>query len=322
MPSEPVRTTLAIILLVLLAVPSLALAPPGRIAVYSTPTGALACIDTKDCDSTGATFTVEGNTWHTVVVKENGYLEWTENVYVTSDQTSMVTAYLDLDPAATAIRVSVNPNGGTVCLDNSRCQVNATGLTGSTLFEGVSPGYHTISVESPSGYVDTTELVQVTLGKIAEVKIDLDPFIVPATTTPPATPGTGTIRVYVDRTGSTICINNVDCFVNVGGSPGPGTGTAVFNEVTAGEEHIITIAAEGYQPVSAKVSVGKDQLATVDITLQSFGVETILPTHTPTPLTTESIPQPLPTRAGLDVLPVLGALALCGAGVLCRKGGV
>lgn len=318
MPYKPARTALAIVVLVLLAVPSLAMAPPGRIAVYSTPTGALACIDNKDCDTTGATFTVEGNTWHKVVVKENGYLEWTEDVYVTSDQTSMVTAYLDLDPAATAIRVSVTPGGGTVCLDNSQCQVNATGRTGITLFKGVSPGYHTISVESPSGYLDTMELVQVTLGKITDVSIGLEPFVIPATTATPATPATGTIRVYVDQTGSTICIDNVDCFVNVGGSPGPGTGTTVFNEVTAGDEHVITIAADGYKPVSAKVSVGKDQLATVDITLQPLSLETIKPTLPPTPLLTETIPQSKPTRAGLDALPALGAL--CGAGVLFWKG--
>lgn len=320
MPIEPAKTALAIVLLVLLAVPSLA--TPGRIAVYSTPTGALACIDNKDCDTTGATFTVEGNTWHKVMVKENGYLEWAEDVYVTSDQTSMVTAYLDLDPAATAIRVSVTPGGGTVCLDNSQCQMNATGRTGIALFKGVSPGYHTISVESPSGYVDAMKLVQVTLGKITEVKIELDPFIIPATTATPATPATGTIRVYVDRTGSTICIDNVDCFVNVGGSPGPGTGTTVFNEVSAGDEHVITVAADGYKPVSAKVTVGKDQLATVDITLQPLSQETIIPTLPPTPLSTETVPQSQPTRAGLDALPVLGALALCGAGVLLRKGGV
>ena len=120
----------------------------------------------------------------------------------------------------------------------------------------------------------------------------------------------------------TICIDNVDCFVNVGGSPGPGTGTTVFNEVTAGDVHVITVAADGYKPVSAKVTVGKDQLATVDITLQPLSQETIIPTLPPTPLPTETIPQPQPTRAGLDALPVLGALALCGAGVLLRKGGV
>lgn len=320
MPSEPAKTALAIVLLILIAVPSLAQSPPGRIAVYSTPTGALACIDNKDCDTTGATFTVEGNTWHKVVVNERGYREWSEDVYVTSDQTSMVTAYLDLDPAATAIRVSVTPGGGTVCLDNIQCQANATGRTGITLFKGVSPGYHTISVESPSGYVDTTELVQVTLGKITDVSITLEPFVIPATTATPASPATGTIRVYVDRTGSTICIDNVDCFVNVGGSPGPGTGTTVFNEVTAGDEHVITVAAEGFRPVSAKVSVGKDQLGTVDITLQPVLTETITSTLPPSLLPTETVPQSKPTRAGLGALPVLGALALCGAAILLRKG--
>jgi len=114
----------------------------------------------------------------------------------------------------------------------------------------------------------------------------------------------------------------VDCFINVGGSPGPGTGTTVFNEVTADQTHLITVVVDGYKPVSAKVSVGKDQLATVDVTLQPLPVETILPTLPSTPPPMESAPLPQPTRAGPGALPVLGALALCAAGILFRKGGV
>jgi hypothetical protein len=316
------KTALLLVLLLLLAVPSLAAVPPGRITVDSTPTGALACIDNATCDTTSATFTAEGNAWHTVVVTEKGYLVWTENVYVTSDQTSMVSAYLDLNHNATAIQVTLRQGSGTVCLDNSDCRANVgtAGSNRSTLFTGVSPGYHTVSVEGAADYEDTTQLVQVTLGKTTEVSIDLFPFITPTTPAGSINPSTGSIRVYVDRTGSTICVDNGDCFVNVGGTPGPGTGTAIFNEVTADETHIITVAADGFKPVSAKIVVGKDQIATADVSLQPIAGETTIPTLIPTPLPT--VPPTMPTnRAGLDALPVIGALALCGAVFLFRKQG-
>jgi hypothetical protein len=329
-----VKTALLLVLVILLAVPAVALVPPGRIMVSSTPPGAVACIDNKVCDTTDATFMAEGNAWHTVVVSEKGYRDWTGTVYVTSDQISRVDASLDLNAAATAIYVSLIPGSGTVCLDNSQCQEAVTGGAGSMLFTGVSPGYHTLSVRSPAGYKDSTVLVQVTLGKITEVGITLDLVVIPTTPTAATTsttqttptlqttlsnPATGNIRVYVDRTGSTICIDTVDCFVNVGGNPGTGTGTTIFNDVTANVVHTISVTADGYQPVSANVSVGKDLISTVDIKLQPLGNLTTVPTLIPTPLPTE--PAPRPTRAGLDVLPLIGALALCGAVFISQKEG-
>jgi hypothetical protein len=312
--------TVILLLLLLLAVPAMAVVPPGRITVYSAPTGALACIDNKTCDTTGATFSVDGNAWHTVRVTEKGYREWTGNMYVTSDQTSMLTAYLDLDYNATAIQVNVVSGSGTVCLDNNDCRANVGSTTGirSTLFTGVSPGYHTITVEASADYKDTSELVEVTLGKITSVNFELSPYIIPATTTPPATKATGAIRVYVDRTGSTICIDDGNCYINVGGTPGPGTGTVIFSEVTADKAHIITVAVDGYKPVSTPVLVGQDQIATVDVSLQRLGAETTVPALTPAQVPT--VPPTMPTaRSGLDALPVIGALALCGAVFLVRK---
>jgi hypothetical protein len=237
----------------------------------------------------------------------------------------MVDAYLDLDHNATSVQVSITPgDGATVCLDNSDCRRNvlmdeSAGIsqfsTWSVQFTGVSPGYHTITVESPAGYQDTSQLVQVTLGKVTPVTIELSPEVVRTT---PAITSTGSIRVYVDRTGSTICIDEGDCFVNVGGSPGPGTGTAIFDEVTADEVHIITLAADGYKPVSAKVSVGKDQISTVDVKLQLLGKETTV--AIPTPTLQPAIPPTMPTRAaGLDVIPLFAALAFCSLVILVRK---
>src|SRR5512145_3112105 len=103
MSQKHTGTALLVVLFLLLAVPVMAVVPPGRITVNSVPAGALACIDNATCDTTGATFTVEGNAWHSVTVTEKGYMKWSENVFVTSDQVSMVNAYLDLDPDATAI---------------------------------------------------------------------------------------------------------------------------------------------------------------------------------------------------------------------------
>jgi hypothetical protein len=314
------RTALFLVLLILLAVPVLAAVPPGRISVFSSPSGAMACLDSGSCDITSTTFTVEGNTWHKVTVTAKGYQPWSQNVYVTSDQTSMVEAYLDRDPNTTAVRITITPGGGIICLDNSDCRANvgANSTSGSTLFTGVSEGYHTVSVEAPVDYEDTTRLVKVELGKITEVDIVLTMFIAPATTTPAAPRATGSIRVYVDRTGSTVCINNGDCYVNVGGSPGPGTGTVVFSDVTAGEVQIITIAADGYMPVSTAITVGKDQIATADVSLRPVGGATTVTTLTTVPQST--LPPTMPTaRSGLDVVPVLGALTLCSAVFLFRK---
>ena len=333
MSNLALRTAFLLVLLVLLVLPAIAAVPTGRIIVYSTPSGANACIDTTNCDITPTTFAVEGNAWHMIVVKENGYRDWIDTVYVTSDQSSVANAYLDLDPATTSVRVNVTPGGGTVCLDNSQCRENVgtVSSTGSTVFTGVSPGYHTISVTSPAGYADTMKLVQVNLGKTTEVNITLDVFTPTPTTEKPPNPVTGMVRVYVDRTGSTICIDNEHCVYNVGGSPGPGTGTTIFNYVTVNETHIVTVAADGYEPFSARVSVEKDLIAKVDVSLQPIAGRTPVPTTSPPvttvpvttvpPATTTPPPTlPVQTRSGLDAVPVLGALALCGLVFLIKKG--
>lgn len=330
--------TVILLAILLLVLPSTAVVAPGRITVYSTPQGANACIDNTNCDTTPATFAVAGNAWHMIVVTEKGYRDWTETVYVSSDQTNVVNAYLDQDPAATAIHVNVTPGGGTVCLDNSQCRENVgtVNSTGSVLFTGVSPGYHTISVESPAGYMDTQKLVQVNLGKTSTVNITLNVVITTPTTPKPPKPATGMVRVYVDRTGSTICIDNARCAYNVGGSPGPGTGTMVFDGVTANETHIVTVAADRYEPFSAPVSVGKDLIVKVEVALQPIAglatFPTTVPTTTAPPVTTvpeTSIPGtmipatttliPIPTQSGLDAVPVIGALAVCGMVLVFRK---
>jgi hypothetical protein len=108
----------------------------------------------------------------------------------------------------------------------------------------------------------------------------------------------------------------------------------VFDNVVANETHIITVSADGYEPFSAMVMVEKDLIAKVDVSLQPIrgGMTplTTVPTTatqalttaplTTAPLTTATVPPTMPTaRSGLDAVPVLGALVLCGAIALLRN---
>jgi hypothetical protein len=317
------KTVIVITLLLLLAVPALAVVTPGRITVYSTPSGASACVDNTNCDFTTATFTAEGNAWHTVVVTLAGYQQWSDAVYVTSDQTSVVNAVLEVNPSVTGIQVYVTPGSGTVCVDNTQCHVNVGSIdtTGSTQFAGVSGGYHTVTVDSTAGYQDYSTQVYVTMGKFTTVRISLDSEIKPVTTATTVVPAVGTIRVYVDRLGSTVCLDNADCRDYVGGSAGPGTGTTLFEDVSANTRHTITVAAAGYRPYATDITVTKDLVNTVDVSLQPVATVTTPPTTataTPTtPVTT--LPTPLSTKAPLDAVPLLIGLALCSAAVLFRN---
>jgi hypothetical protein len=295
------KSVIAITLVLLLAVHVQGLVEPGRIIVTSTPPGALACIDSVYCDTTDATFSVTGNVLHSVVVTENGYAQWSGTVFAGSDQNTFVDAEMQLDPSATILQVDIAPGSGTVCLDNSECHGNVGTLTspGSTQFKGVSEGYHTITVESPPGYMDYYTPVYINLARVTYLTINLNPIISPVTTitpvvnitpvttiTPVVTPvssGTGSVRVYVNLINSRVCLDNADCRSNVGGSAGPATtGTTLFTNVTADYMHSISVAADGYVPYSTKISVSKDLINTVNVILQPLAIETSVPTPTPT----------------------------------------
>jgi hypothetical protein len=294
------KSVIVIALVLLLAVHVQGNVAPGRIVVTSTPPGALACIDSVYCDTTDTTFSVTGNVWHTVVVTEKGYAQWSGTVFVVSNQNSLVDAEMQFNPSATVLQVDVSPGGGTVCLDNSDCHTNVGTMTspGGTQFTGVSEGYHVITVESPPGYLDYYRPVYINLAKITYITINLNPLISPATTiipvstntpvtsiTPVGTPaytGTGSVRVYIDRINSTVCLDNADCRSAVGGTAGPvTTGTTLFANVTAYHMHSISVTADGYKPYSTNVFVGKDLILTVNASLLPIAVNTTTPTLIP-----------------------------------------
>ena len=305
---------------------------PGRITVWSQPSFARVCIDAGQCDTTPANFGVPGNAWHTVNVTESGYLPWSKSIYVLTDQTSLVNATLQPDNGITGIQVFVRPGGGTICLDNADCHthVGAIGGTGLTQFTGLGEGYHIITVNETDGYLPYTTRAYVTQRGFNTVYVTLDPVPVridpntsrPVVTQegfvtipresdqipPPSSPPVGVIRVYVNRAGSTICIDNHDCRELVGGPPGPGGGTTIFTDVSANTPHTINLSAEGFGLSSNTVSVGTGKIMTLNVTLASLqGLAGGTPTVTDSEgIFSESSPGP----ASLSVFFAIAAGAL------------
>ena len=284
----------------------------GSIEVHSTPY-ATACIDGGNCQPTTATFDgLAGNSYHQLTISQSGYQSYYDTVWVTARQTAVVDAVLQpSQPATGSVQVFITPGGGTICIDGGQCQagVGTASGTGSYQFSGVTAnGYHTITV-TENGYQRFITELYVQPDQLNEVTAALQPLASP----------TGNVQVYVTPGGGTVCLDGARCDANVGSSDG--TGSTQFTSVLANTQHTVTVIATGYQPYSAQVTVQPGQTGELDITLQPAAPQTILPTPQPTPPATPlpTAPAPQPTRSGLDALPVLGALALCGAVFLLRK---
>lgn len=223
-------------------------------------------------------------------------------------------ALLVLPAAALAqsgeIQVYSTPADAYVCIDNAQC-----GHTPEDFFV-TGDAYHTVAV-SLDGYQTWTQYVRVSAGATEVINANLAPDVSPTalpTPAPVADTGSGTVRVYVSPAGGMVCLDVRDCEVNVGGTSQTGTGTTDFTAVKAGAVHTIDVTNDGYAPYTTQVTVLPDQVNEVDVTLQP------LATETPVPVSTTTKPTAIPTtKAGLGPVPVIGALALCGAIVLCRK---
>ena len=306
---------------------------PGRITVLSRPPYAHVCIDDRKCDTTPADFVVTGNARHMVNITQSGYLDWSENLFIPAGRTSLVNATLQRDTGTNGIQVFVKPGGGMVCLDTSQCHagVGSADSTGQHAVFGTERGYHIITVNNTAGYRSNATRLYVAQRGFISITITLDPLSAPATrptdtvggfVTIPAGPETvsltpvpppGRIRVYVNPTGSTVCLDAGDCRTNVGGTAGPGTGFVDFSSVPANVTHTVSVTEDGFLPASSPVTVGPGKVSTVNFVLQPA------PATTPVPPTPE--PAPLPTRSGPNAVPVLSILAICGAFVLFRRDG-
>jgi hypothetical protein len=211
------------------------------------------------------------------------------------------------------VQVFVHPGSGTICVD-STCQVAVGSLSGysSSQFANIAGGRdHTIKVYDTDGYQDYTDQFYMDYnGDDVTLQVYLDPLTTGTPTPATTSPQTGTVRVYVSPGLGQVCIDNRECDTSTGASSS--TWNVDFDDVMAGTSHTITVTADGYQSATTQITVLPDQVNEADVTLQP------LSTATETDSTT---PAPQATRAGLDAVPVIGALGGSGIVFLFRKNG-
>jgi hypothetical protein len=291
----------------------------GSIEVHSTPYGATACIDGGDCQQTTASFTnLAGNSYHSLTISATGYQTYFDNVFVTARQTSVVDATLQpVQPATGIVQVFITPGGGTVCLDN-QCEQNVgtPGASGSHQFANIpANGYHTVTVTA-NGYQRYITEIYVQPGQLNELTISLQPLASP----------TGTLQVYVTPGGGIVCLDGSQCDANVGTRDS--TGSMQFARVLANTPHTVTVVTSGYLTYTKDVTLQPGQVNELDITLTPGTSPTMAPTAAPVqptaaptspPAPVPTAPAPRPTTSDPGALPVLGALALCGAVLISRK---
>lgn len=281
----------------------------GTIQVYVNPGGGDVCLDDTLCHLNVGLATYTGSTQfpevsagnHIISVNNTGgFLPIT--VPVTVNASEMSTLTIGLPPVnipSGSIQVVSTPSGATACIDNGNCQ-----QTPATFGSQNSGTYHTVTVSLP-GYEPFRDNAYVVVGETTMITASLTPV----------SPPTGTVLVSVSPATGTVCIDNASCQEISAGSPG--NGTAEFTGIPAGTVHTISVAADGYEPYSAKETVPPDQITLVTVTLQPLLAVTVIPS--PESTTVPSSPLPVPTKSGSGTVPALAALAFCGVIFLYRK---
>jgi hypothetical protein len=101
-----------------------------------------------------------------------------------------------------------------------------------------------------------------------------------------------------------------------------------FARVLANTPHTVTVVTSGYLTYTKDVTLQPGQVNELDITLTPGTSPTMAPTAAPVqptaaptspPAPVPTAPAPRPTTSDPGALPVLGALALCGAVLISRK---
>ncbi|MCX6698413.1 MAG: PEGA domain-containing protein, partial [Methanomicrobiales archaeon] len=110
----------------------------GSINAQSTPSGATIVLDGMNKGTTPATLTGISAGSHTVVLKKNGYTDYTTSVSVIEGKTASVSATLTGQQTTGSINAQSTPSGATIVLDGMN-----KGTTPATL-TGISAGSHTV----------------------------------------------------------------------------------------------------------------------------------------------------------------------------------
>lgn len=142
----------------------------GSISITSNPSGAGIFVDNTD---TGyqSPYTVSGlsSGWHTVLLKKDGYKDWSKTVMVNSHMTTPVSASLIPGGTNGSIFIYSNPSGASISIDGV-----STGSVTSKTITGISSGEHTVTL-SKAGYANWSQDALVKAGVTTTVFGKLSP---------------------------------------------------------------------------------------------------------------------------------------------------
>jgi hypothetical protein len=209
-------------------------ATPGSVIVRSTPSGATIVLDGITKGTTPANLPGISVGKHTLVLKKNGYNDYSTSVTVSSGKTASVSATLAVSTGS--LSVNSTPSGATIVLDGTTRGPTPTNLT------GISVGNHTIVLKK-NGYNDYSTSVTVSPGRTASVSATL-------------TVSTGSINVRSTPSGATIVLDGIT----------KGTTPASLTEISVGS-HTLVLKKNGYNDYSTPVTVSPGKTASVSATL-------------------------------------------------------
>ncbi len=141
------------------------LAQYGSISVSSSPSGALATLDSGQQFLTPCTFTQVLPGTHMITVSKSGYITYSQQVSLSYGSQSVYAPLIVMQSTGT-LYVDSYPQGADVKVDN--------------LWQGQTPqrvgnlasGYHTVKLQL-SGYQTTTQQVMITTGQEAQINLAL-----------------------------------------------------------------------------------------------------------------------------------------------------
>jgi len=263
-------------------IPPAAAAANANIQLYIEPSNAVAtaCVD-NHCQITsmfpegeGASFTgLDSNSYHTVTVTLDGYQMYSQTIYLTTG-TQVVDAVLQPVPTPTPVapgnlEIEENPKGGTACIDGTQCQnlpfdQNAGGVFDFYSLAGNT--YHTLTI-SLNGYQSYSESIFVDTGGNDEEAVTL----VPAAPTQNL-PSTGQLTVHSIPPGAGVYLDNGY----------RGVTPMVLTNIPAGS-HTVMFQMNGYQELSAEVTVVAGGSVDVPGTLTASGPDLRQPRSQPRP---------------------------------------
>ena len=222
----------------------------GSVSVSSVPAGASVWLDGKSTGyKTPVTLTGIPAGSHTVRCSMTGYIDESEEVTVTSGQTtSLMVTLKSQGPLTGTISVSSTPTGARIYLDGTD-----TGYNTPRTFSGVPVGTHAVRC-SMAGYTDASQSVTVTAGRTSAVKVYLTR----------QGPVTGSVSVSSVPAGASVWLDGKDT----------GFFTPVTISTIPGGSHTIRCSMTGYTDASRVVTVTAAQTTDVVLNLPVQGAAT------------------------------------------------